>query len=93
MRRARNYRFTNRCSTNNHSLASYLDIIYCRASKRKPSGLDILCTRIAKIVLDVLTTERSMSVYKDMKRLPMHFRRLPYFFVADQFAMTEILAV
>ena len=53
----------------------YLDIIYCRASKRNLTDLDILYKKVANIALDVPTTESSLSVYKDMAWLPLHLRR------------------
>jgi hypothetical protein len=53
----------------------YLDIIYSRAGKTKLAELDILYKKIAKIALDVHQTEKSLSVYKDMKWLPLHLRR------------------
>ena len=53
----------------------YLDTIYGRASKTKLSGLDILYKKVAKIALGVDRSENSMTVYKDMKWLPLHLRR------------------
>ena len=53
----------------------YLDIIYCKTSITKLRELDILYKKVAKIALDVPTTESSMNVYKDMKWLPLHLRR------------------
>ena len=53
----------------------YLDTIYGRASKTKLHGLDILYKKVAKIALGVEKTESSMTVYKDMKWLPLHLRR------------------
>ena len=53
----------------------YLDTIYGRPSKTKLGGLDILYKKVAKIVLGFDRTENSMTVYKDMKWLPLHLRR------------------
>ena len=53
----------------------YLDTIYSRASKSKLRELDILYKKVAKIALGVDITESSLSVYKDMKWLPLHLRR------------------
>lgn len=53
----------------------YLDVIYSRAGKIRLSHLDILYKKVAKIALDVPTTESSLNVYKDMKWLPLHLRR------------------
>ena len=53
----------------------YLDTIYNRAGKTKLAELDLLYKKIAKIALDVPQTESSLSVYKDMKWLPLHLRR------------------
>ena len=53
----------------------YLDTIYGRASKTKLHELDVLYKKVAKIALGVEKTESSINVYKDMKWLPLHFRR------------------
>ena len=53
----------------------YLDTIYNRAGKTKLAELDILYKKIAKVALDVPQTESTLSVYKDMKWLPLHLRR------------------
>lgn len=53
----------------------YLDIIYSKAGKSKLRELDILYKKVAKIALNVPTSESSISVYKDMKWLPLHLRR------------------
>ena len=53
----------------------YLDTIYGRASKSKLHELDVLYKKVAKIALGVEKTESSINVYKDMKWLPLHFRR------------------
>ena len=53
----------------------YLDTIYCKANKTKLNDLDILYKKVAKIALGVKRTESSMTVYKDMKWLPLHLRR------------------
>ena len=53
----------------------YLDTIYSRASKSKLKELDIMYKKVAKIALGVDKTESSLSVYKDMKWLPLHLRR------------------
>ena len=53
----------------------YLDTIYCRASKTKLAELDLLYKKVGKIALGVSQTESSLTVYKDMKWLPLHLRR------------------
>ena len=53
----------------------YLDIIYGRACKSRLSELDIIYKKVAKIALDVPKQESSLTVYKDMKWLPLHLRR------------------
>ena len=53
----------------------YLDIIYSKAGKSKLSELDVLYKKIAKIALDVSTTESRLTVYSAMKWLPLHLRR------------------
>ena len=53
----------------------YLDTIYDKASRTKLGELDLLYKKIAKIALGVPQTESSLSVYKDMKWLPLHLRR------------------
>ena len=53
----------------------YLDIIYSKAGKLKLKELDILYKKVAKIALNVPTLESSISVYRDMKWLPLHLRR------------------
>ena len=53
----------------------YLDTIYCKANRKKLNDLDILYKKVAKIALGVDRTESSMTVYKDMKWLPLHLRR------------------
>ena len=53
----------------------YLDTIYCRASKTKLAELDLLYKKVAKIALGVPQIESSLTVYKDMKWLPLHLRR------------------
>ena len=53
----------------------YLDIIYSKAGKSKLRELDILYKKVAKIALNVSTRESSISVYNDMKWLPLHVRR------------------
>ena len=53
----------------------YLDTIYSRASQCKLKELDILYKKVAKIALGVDKTESSLSVYRDMKWLPLHLRR------------------
>ena len=53
----------------------YLDIIYNRACKSRLLELDILYKKVAKIALDVPKQESSLTVYKDMKWLPLHLRR------------------
>ena len=53
----------------------YLDVIYGRAGNVRLSHLDILYKKVAKIALDVPTTETSLNVYRDMKWLPLHLRR------------------
>ena len=53
----------------------YLDTIYGKASATKLNELDILYKKVAKIALDVPRSESSLSVYKDMKWLPLHLRR------------------
>ena len=53
----------------------YLDTIYCRASKTKLAELDILYKKVGKIALGVSQTESSLTVYRDMKWLPLHLRR------------------
>ena len=53
----------------------YLDIIYSKAGKSKLRELDILYKKVAKIALNVSTRESSISVYNDMKWLPLHLRR------------------
>ena len=52
----------------------YLDTIYCRASKTKLAELDLLYKKVGKIALGVSQTESSLTVYKDMKWLPLHLR-------------------
>ena len=46
-----------------------------RASKTRLTELDILYKKVAKIALDVPKQESSLTVYKDMKWLPLHLRR------------------
>ena len=53
----------------------YLDTIYCRASKTKLAELDLLYKKVGKIALGVPQTESSVTIYKDMKWLPLHLRR------------------
>ena len=53
----------------------YLDTIYCKANKTKLNDLDILYKKVAKIALGVHRTESSMTVYNDMRWLPLHLRR------------------
>ena len=53
----------------------YLDTIYCRASKTKLAELDLLYKKVGKIDLGVPQTESSVTMYKDMKWLPLHLRR------------------
>ncbi len=53
----------------------YLDTIYNKAGKTKLAELDILYKKVAKVALDVSTTESSLNVSKDMKWLPLHLRR------------------
>ena len=53
----------------------YLDIIYCKTGTTKLKELDILYKKVAKIALDVPTRESSLSVYNEMKCLPLHLRR------------------
>jgi len=53
----------------------YLDIIYNRANRCKLKELDIIYKKVAKIALNVSTRESSITVYKDMKWLPLHLRR------------------
>ncbi len=53
----------------------YLDTIYSRASQSKLRELDILYKKVAKIALGVDITESSLSVYREMKWLPLHLRR------------------
>ena len=53
----------------------YLDTIYCRASKTKLAELDLLYKKVGKIALGVPQTESSVTMYKDMKWLPLHLRR------------------
>ena len=53
----------------------YLDIVWCKANKIKLDELDILYKKVAKIALDVGRRESSVTVYKEMKWLPLHIRR------------------
>ena len=53
----------------------YLDTIYSRASQCKLKELDVLYKKVAKIALGVPKSESSLSVYRDMKWLPLHLRR------------------
>jgi hypothetical protein len=53
----------------------YLDIIYSGAFKRNRSDLDIFYKNVAKIALDVPTSESSLSVYKDIRWLNFHLRQ------------------
>ena len=53
----------------------YLDVIWCRTGKTKLNALDIIYKKVAKIALDVDRREPSVTVYKDMKWLPLHLRR------------------
>ena len=53
----------------------YLDTIYCRASKTKLAELDLLYKKVAKIALGLPQMESTLTVYKDMKWLPLHLRR------------------
>ena len=53
----------------------YLDIIWCKANKTKLDELDLIYKKVAKIALDVGMQERTLTVYKEMKWLPLHIRR------------------
>ena len=53
----------------------YLDIIWCKTGKTKLNELDLLYKKVAKIALDVDKRENTITVYKDMKWLPLHLRR------------------
>ena len=53
----------------------YLDTIYNRAGITKLKELDILYKKVAKIALGVDKTESSLTVYNDMKWLPLQLRR------------------
>ena len=69
-----------RCCTVGHRQgttpsAFFSFFIYCKANKTKLNDLDILYKKVAKIALGVDKTESSMTVYKEMKWLPLHLRR------------------
>ena len=53
----------------------YLDIIWYKANKGKLNELDIIYKKVAKIALDVDMRERTLTVYSEMKWLPLHIRR------------------
>ena len=53
----------------------YLDILWSKASKSKLNELDLIYKKVAKIALDVDMQESTLTVYKEMKWLPLHIRR------------------